>query len=48
MVRSDHLKKCLREKKGAYKIKFHVLNPPRGLPRGGFTVRKKIAFQFAR
>jgi len=24
------------------------LNPPRGKPRGGFTVMKKIDFQFAR
>ena len=25
-----------------------ALNPPRGKPRGGFTVRMKVYFQFAR
>jgi len=36
--------------KGLSRIFMHLiqLNPPRGKPRGIFTVREKIDFQFAR
>ena len=29
-------------------VPVYKLNPPRGLPRGGFTVRMNVYFQFAR